>query len=186
MSDNTSPEHHHGTFVVIDDHGVLITGPAGIGKSSLALELLHQGHQLIADDSIEFQQQNNHIIGSCPMLLEQHLHTRELGLINVIEQFGSAAWQAQHRLDIVVQLQHDIDAKQTDLKPELIPYQICDQTYYALRLSIQNPASLSHRLKTWVRCQKNADQNINAFKQRQQQAMDEAHNNKMKREHSWQ
>ncbi len=42
----------HGTGVVLDGVGVLILGPSGSGKSSLALALLAHGAHLIADDGI--------------------------------------------------------------------------------------------------------------------------------------
>lgn len=42
----------HGTAVAVDGKGVLILGPSGSGKSSLALALIAQGAQLISDDTV--------------------------------------------------------------------------------------------------------------------------------------
>lgn len=61
-------EHRHGVMMKVGELGVFIIGPANIGKSSLALELLHQGHQLIADDSVEFRWQANKLTAHCPSL----------------------------------------------------------------------------------------------------------------------
>lgn len=45
----------HGVFMEVMGIGVLLTGPSGIGKSELALELISRGHRLIADDAPEFR-----------------------------------------------------------------------------------------------------------------------------------
>lgn len=42
----------HGTAVAIGDHGVLLTGPSGVGKSDLALRLIDRGALLVADDRV--------------------------------------------------------------------------------------------------------------------------------------
>ena len=44
----------HGVFMEVNALGVLITGPSGVGKSELALELITRGHRLIADDAPQF------------------------------------------------------------------------------------------------------------------------------------
>ena len=41
----------HGTLLDIDGIGVLLTGISGVGKSETALELIHRGHMLVADDT---------------------------------------------------------------------------------------------------------------------------------------
>jgi HPr kinase/phosphorylase len=42
----------HGTAVAIEGQGVLLRGPAGAGKSSMALRLMAEGAVLIADDLV--------------------------------------------------------------------------------------------------------------------------------------
>ncbi len=42
----------HGTCVARDGAGVLLLGPAGTGKSDLALRLLSRGFDLVADDQV--------------------------------------------------------------------------------------------------------------------------------------
>jgi HPr kinase/phosphorylase len=56
----------HGVFMEVMAIGVLITGPSGIGKSELALELIARGHRLIADDAPQFSRIAPDIInGTC-------------------------------------------------------------------------------------------------------------------------
>ena len=47
-----SPAGLHGTVVACHGKGVLLTGPAGAGKSSLALRLIDAGGRLVADDRV--------------------------------------------------------------------------------------------------------------------------------------
>ena len=150
-----SIEKHHGVLVNISGNGVLIIGDAGVGKSSLALELLYQGHQLIADDYIEFSKSSNKVIGTCPKLLENTLHTRELGLIAISETFGPQAWQLSHPIDYVISLKERYANHEIQLIPERISYPILGVQLPLLQLSTQCPASLTHRIDCWLSMQKN-------------------------------
>lgn len=51
-------ESVHGVLVDVNGIGVLITGKSSIGKSETALELIHRGHQLIADDRVDILKKN--------------------------------------------------------------------------------------------------------------------------------
>jgi len=135
----------------INGHGVFIIGQAGIGKSSFALELLHLGHQLIADDVVEFKRNNNLITGSCPQMSSGFLHSRELGLIAVTQLFSTEACIQQHTLNYVVELKPSI-TNTSDLSP-LHSYEILGLNLPLLQLSINTPASLYHRLLTWLAIQ---------------------------------
>jgi len=48
----SDPAPLHGTCVALGDRGVLILGPAGAGKSTLAVQLIGLGAQLVADDRV--------------------------------------------------------------------------------------------------------------------------------------
>ena len=96
----------HGVYMEVMAIGVLITGPSGIGKSELALELISRGHRLIADDAPLFSRITPDIIdGTCPKTLQDFLEVRGLGIINVRELFGDSAIKKNKYLKLIVQLQ---------------------------------------------------------------------------------
>lgn len=96
----------HGVYMEVTAIGVLITGPSGIGKSELALELISRGHRLIADDAPLFSRIAPDIInGTCPKTLQDFLEVRGLGIINVRELFGDSAIKKNKYLKLIVQLQ---------------------------------------------------------------------------------
>ncbi|MGB1799248.1 MAG: HPr(Ser) kinase/phosphatase [Gammaproteobacteria bacterium] len=96
----------HGVYMEVMAIGVLITGPSGIGKSELALELISRGHRLIADDAPLFSRITPDIInGTCPKTLQDFLEVRGLGIINVRELFGDSAIKQNKYLKLIVQLE---------------------------------------------------------------------------------
>jgi len=164
-------ENHHGVMMRIHDFGVLILGKPNIGKSSLALELLHHGHQLIADDSVEFQlNADRNVVATCPEMLIGLLHCRDLGLINVQEVFGSQAYREQQKLDFVVELKESVDSN-VSLAPSIDDYLICGQAFAKLNLITHSPASVVHRLLTWIKIQTSSVSAATILSQRQTRHM---------------
>jgi HPr kinase/phosphorylase len=177
MVQPTKSVDHHGVLMQVNGHGILIIGQPGIGKSSFALELLHQGQQLIADDIIEFTQLNKQLIGSCPQMSEGLLHSRELGLIPVTQLFGNDAYNQQHQLDFVVELKTNLENT-----PNLSPskhYEIDGFNFPLLQLSVISPVSLYHRLLTWLALQSNDFDAETTLKQRQEQQMNSTQQDKI-------
>jgi len=167
---NERVESHHGVLMNVAGYGILIIGSPAIGKSSLALELLSQNHQLIADDVVDFICSNNIVSGHCPSMLSGLLHTRELGLISVITVFGNKAWQGQYQLDYVIELTQQSDSI-CDLVPEKRFYNVLNQSFPLLTLSLTTPASLSTRLLCWLNMQANPCSAENELKQHQNTLM---------------
>lgn len=96
----------HGVFMEVGAIGVLITGPSGIGKSELALELISRGHRLVADDAPHFSRVAPDIInGTCPPALQDFLEVRGIGIINVRELFGDGAIKINKYLRLVARLE---------------------------------------------------------------------------------
>ena len=96
----------HGVFMEVMGIGVLISGPSGIGKSELALELITRGHRLIADDAPEFAKIAPDIIrGSCPPALADFLEVRGLGVINIRRLYGENALKQSKYLRLITRLE---------------------------------------------------------------------------------
>lgn len=96
----------HGVFMEIMAIGVLITGPSGVGKSELALELITRGHRLVADDAPQFSRLAPEIVnGTCPDALRDFLEVRGLGIINVRRLYGSTAIKNSKYLRLIVRLE---------------------------------------------------------------------------------
>ncbi|MCC7495919.1 MAG: hypothetical protein IT204_26440 [Fimbriimonadaceae bacterium] len=77
----------HGSAVLIGAGAVLIRGPAGSGKSSLALELIEAGRcgslpfsRLIADDRVLIVAAHGRVLASAPPQIAGLLEVRGLGL----------------------------------------------------------------------------------------------------------
>lgn len=100
----------HGVFMEVMGIGVLLTGPSGIGKSELALELISRGHRLIADDAPEFRRSApDRIRGRSPALLKDFLEVRGLGILNIREMFGDASIVETKRLRLIVHIDNITD-----------------------------------------------------------------------------
>ncbi len=96
----------HGVFMEVNAIGVLLTGPSGIGKSELALDLITRGHRLVADDAPQFSRIAPDIInGTCPAPLQDFLEVRGLGIINVRKLFGDSAIKINKYLRLIVCLE---------------------------------------------------------------------------------
>ncbi|MFW5914052.1 MAG: HPr(Ser) kinase/phosphatase [Bacillota bacterium] len=95
----------HGTLVDISGVGVLLRGKSGIGKSEVALELVRRGHQLVADDRVDYYEREiGNIIGEAPKLLAKHLEIRGVGIVNVVKLFGASAFKENKRIMLIVDL----------------------------------------------------------------------------------
>lgn len=70
----------HGTCVEIKGKAVLITGQSGIGKSSLALQLIDRGALLIADDQTLLRLEGDHLMAHPPLALKGLLEVRGIGI----------------------------------------------------------------------------------------------------------
>jgi HPr kinase/phosphorylase len=97
---------YHGVLVNIQGVGVMITGPSGIGKSEVALELIKRGHTLISDDRIDLIEESyGNVIGTTPKLLKGLIEVRGVGIIDVVRMFGTSAYIDSHKVDLVVILE---------------------------------------------------------------------------------
>jgi len=71
----------HASAVAIDGKAVLIFGPSGSGKSSLALELMALGAELVADDQTALKRRAGHVWASAPAAIAGRIEARGVGLL---------------------------------------------------------------------------------------------------------
>lgn len=97
-----------GELVVLDDCGLLITGPAGSGKSEAALGLVDRGHRLVADDAfLATYEPASGWTGTADPRAGSQLAVRGLGICDVTALYGRRAIAAQARIGLEVQLDPD-------------------------------------------------------------------------------
>ncbi|WP_377386218.1 HPr kinase/phosphorylase [Rhodobacter lacus] len=72
----------HATAVALPpDRGVLILGPSGSGKSSLALRLMALGATLVADDRVQLSVEAGALIARCPAPIRGLIEARGAGIL---------------------------------------------------------------------------------------------------------
>jgi len=71
----------HATCVAIGGHGVLLLGASGTGKSDLALRLIDEGAQLVADDRSLLFVKNGALHAKAPPSIKGLLEVRGVGII---------------------------------------------------------------------------------------------------------
>jgi len=128
-----------GNLLKIFNHGVLVLGKSGVGKSSLALQLIDRGHQLIADDIVILQKtQEGKVIGSCPPEIKDYLEIRGFGIVNCKEIFGPQALLPEIPIDLVLALQPKPElpstSDQRSVHPALLTYSLLGMSIRLLNL----------------------------------------------------
>lgn len=78
----------HATLVAIDRDdgaalGALFLGPPGSGKSDLALRLIHDGAQLVADDQVDVSFAHGGLWGAVPEKIAGLIEARGIGLLRL-------------------------------------------------------------------------------------------------------
>lgn len=77
----SAPTSRQSTCVAIDGRALLIEGPPGTGKSSLALALLDRGAMLVGDDSVMLEIEANRLVARPHPNTRGLLEVRNLGLL---------------------------------------------------------------------------------------------------------
>jgi len=71
----------HASCVAFDCRAVLIIGPSGSGKSSLALQLLAYGAVLVADDRTQLQASEAGVLACAPQAIKGMIEARGVGIL---------------------------------------------------------------------------------------------------------
>ncbi|MEO0074466.1 MAG: HPr(Ser) kinase/phosphatase [candidate division WOR-3 bacterium] len=104
-----APETYvHGDLVDVFGVGVLLTGESGIGKSECALDLVHRGHRLIADDNVRILRRGTGILmgysAAKSPLLAHHIEVRGVGIVDIYSLYGVRAIRIQKRVEVEARL----------------------------------------------------------------------------------
>lgn len=94
----------HGVLLELYGFGVLLIGKSGVGKSETALELIHRGHRLVADDLVKFVRNPNQDIVGKAAKLPYFMEIRGLGIIDIKTLYGIGAIRISKRLDVIIEL----------------------------------------------------------------------------------
>ena len=98
----------HASAVCVGGRAALIRGASGSGKSSLALEMMARGAQLVADDQVILRATPDGIVLSCPEPIHGMIEARGVGLLHAEPATGAV-------LSVVV----DLDRDETDRLPQV-------------------------------------------------------------------
>ena len=96
----------HGVLVDIYGEGILIMGESGIGKSEVALELIHRGHRLVSDDVVEIRRvSDTSLIGSSPGVTRHFIELRGIGIVDARSLFGVESVKNEQEINLVIKLE---------------------------------------------------------------------------------
>lgn len=73
----------HASCVAVEGRGLLILGPSGSGKSSLAIQMIGLGAALVADDAVELALVGDAVVARCPPAIANLIEARQVGLLSV-------------------------------------------------------------------------------------------------------
>lgn len=72
---------HQASCVLVGGRAMLIEGPPGVGKSSLALALLDRGATLVGDDGVALAERSGRLWASPPPAIAGLIEIRNVGLV---------------------------------------------------------------------------------------------------------
>lgn len=99
----------HGVMVEVYGFGVLLKGKSGIGKSETALELIHRGHRLIADDMVKLTKfPDGRLVGKAEKV-PYFMEIRGLGIIDIKTLYGLGSIREAKKIDLVIELKEMVE-----------------------------------------------------------------------------
>ncbi|MEM1384040.1 MAG: serine kinase [Pseudomonadota bacterium] len=113
--DSESSDLLHACAAAIADRGLLITGAAGTGKSTLLCELLALGADLVADDRVVLSAQS----GCAPTL------SAPRATAGLVEMRGAGILRMPHRDAVPLWLIADLDATPAERMPPALTRPLC-------------------------------------------------------------
>lgn len=104
----------HAVLMDLYGVGVLIIGDSSVGKSETALELIQNGHRLVADDAVTLKRISDRIVGTSPQSIRHFMEIRGVGIIDIRAMYGAGAIRETKTVDLVVRLEKWNESKQYD------------------------------------------------------------------------
>ncbi len=95
----------HGVLLDVFGVGTLLRGPSGIGKSETALEMIKDGHTLVADDVVQIKRIADSLVGSAPEATRNLIEIRGIGIMDVRHLYGVGAVQPEKTIDMIMDLE---------------------------------------------------------------------------------
>lgn len=96
----------HGVLLDVFGIGILLRGASGLGKSETALEMIKQGHRLVADDVVELTRvTDNRLVGRAPEATQCMIEVRGIGIVDVRYLFGVGAVVEEKTVELVMDLE---------------------------------------------------------------------------------
>lgn len=97
----------HGVLVSVFGEGILIKGSAGIGKTELAVELVHKNHMFVGDDAIDVSVVGNTLIGKANELVYGFIEVRGLGILDIKRMYGMQSLLNSCTINLIIELKSD-------------------------------------------------------------------------------
>ncbi|WP_245654204.1 HPr(Ser) kinase/phosphatase [Aedoeadaptatus pacaensis] len=172
----------HGILLDIYGVGVLITGESGIGKSETALDLIANGHKLIADDSVLIRMLDNRLIGTSPKITRHFMEIRGIGIIDVERLFGIGCIMEEKEVELVIELTPwDDFADYNRLGIEDEKVEILDKSVPVMEIPMRTGRNMSMIIEIATRNFKQKEMGYNAALALNQRVLDSIEKNKVGR-----
>lgn len=107
-----SGSYLHGSAIAVGAHAMLIIGAAGAGKTTLALEMIALGAELISDDYVEIQ-----LDKTGPDRAGKLLLSAPPGIAGLVEVRGFGLARLGSRSRVALKLIADLDQAETERLP---------------------------------------------------------------------
>lgn len=96
----------HGVLIDVFGVGILMRGESGLGKSETALEMIKQGHRLVADDVVRITRvASGRIVGTAPEATKYLIEVRGIGIVDVRYLFGVGSAVNEKSIDFIMDLE---------------------------------------------------------------------------------
>lgn len=138
-------ENVHGTLVLLGDRGVLVSGPSGSGKSSLALDLIANADgfaMLVSDDRVLLERSpRGRLVGRAPSAISGRIEIRGIGI-------ATCSFEPRAIVDLIVELVEPDSIERMPETTERDGVPVLRAPCRASALARQHVAAMLDRLKS--------------------------------------